>query len=392
MKIVLIGNYDLDRQESMQRFATLLHEHLSQRGISVELIKPRAVLGRFGERWPWLSKWAGYVDKFFLFSLKLRTSYSRCSSASGGLVFHICDHSNSPYVDALPRSRVVATCHDLLAVRSALGEFPENPTARLGRELQRRILKGLERCSHVACVSQATRDDFLRLSGQSGRCAPVVHNGLNYPYRRMEGLEANVHIAKALADAGVIQEGLGVLGEKSFILHVGGNQWYKNRSGVLHIYRRLTGLMPDAPELVIVGKPLTDTHRNWIRSASLTKRVISVPGPDNETLRAFYSRARLLLFPSLAEGFGWPILEAQACGCPVVASQYPPMPEIGGKQESYCNPRNFRGTAAIIRRLLSGNGRAGLGSSEAMRSNRERFTTEAMIQGYVDIYSRVLAN
>ena len=67
--------------------------------------------------------------------------------------------------------------------------------------------------------------------------------------------------------------------------------------------------------------------------------VIPLTNVDNETLRALYSAAELLLFPSLEEGFGWPIVEAQACGCRVVTSQKAPMTEAGGDAAFYLPER-----------------------------------------------------
>ena len=56
---------------------------------------------------------------------------------------------------------------------------------------------------------------------------------------------------------------------------------------------------------------------------------------DARTMQAVYSRARALLFPSLAEGFGWPLVEAQACGCPVITTDEPPMNEVAGDAAHY---------------------------------------------------------
>ena len=179
--------------------------------------------------------------------------------------------------------------------------------------------------------------------------------------------------------------------ERPFILHVGGNQWYKNREGVLHMYRRLVDRLPAAPDLLMAGKPLTEQQAEWISDRGLGNRVISCPGIDNESLRALYSRASLLLFPSLAEGFGWPILEAQACGCPVVTAGRAPMSEIGGSAALYCNPRNFVEGAELMASVLSSSVAWRKQTRENGLENAGRFSTTQMIQSYRNLYQQLLA-
>ena len=392
MKVVLIGNYEPDRQESMQRFADLLFDQLRALGVSVELVKPPVFFGRFQSGSALLNKWLGYLDKYGLFPAQLRRFQPGHGSYERGVIVHICDHSNAPYIRGIRGARTVVTCHDLLAVRSAAGEFPENPTGLFGRKLQRIIVDGLSSSPHVACVSEATRVDLLRLSGLTEQQVTVVPNGLNYPYRPMPTGEATACVRSLLANAGRRTSAASDDNPRSYILHVGGNQWYKNRTGVLHIYRRLLELMPDAPDLVMVGKPLFEPQRTWIEVNGLKNRVISIEGAGNEQLRALYSQAALLLFPSLAEGFGWPILEAQASGCTVVTANRPPMPEVGGSGAHYCNPRNFIESAALLQRVLQAGRRARTETMETDRANVARFSTDAMIRGYLKLYERLLSN
>lgn len=150
--------------------------------------------------------------------------------------------------------------------------------------------------------------------------------------------------------------------------------------------------MPDAPDLVMVGKSLTAIQCEWIAVNGLKDRVIPIQGAGNEALRALYSQAALLLFPSLAEGFGWPILEAQACGCTVVTARRAPMPEVGGAAAHYCNPRNFIESAALLRCVLQSGPQARLEILEKNRANVARFSTDAMIRGYLNLYERMLTN
>jgi glycosyltransferase involved in cell wall biosynthesis len=93
----------------------------------------------------------------------------------------------------------------------------------------------------------------------------------------------------------------------------------------------------------------------------------------------------MLLFPSLDEGFGWPIIEAQACGCPVLTSGRPPMDEVGGAAAVYVNPENPEAAAAAA--ILALNKAADL--REASLQNAARFSSSAMIEGYLSLYEKV---
>ena len=119
----------------MLRFASLLGHELSKRGHSVRLIQPQPLFGKLGRDLSWVQKWFGYVDKFIIFPLQLRRL------KKGFDVVHICDHSNSMYVRQVADLPHVVTCHDLLAIRSALGEIPQNPTSSTGKILQHLFLE-----------------------------------------------------------------------------------------------------------------------------------------------------------------------------------------------------------------------------------------------------------
>ncbi len=368
MRVLLIGNYVNDRQESMQRFADFLADGLRRAGHQVRLLKPPAVVGRLWRSWGGVGKWLGYVDKFGGFPLLLRSAVRHAD------VVHICDHSNAIYVKYLKSVPNLVTCHDLLAVRSALGEFPQHPTRWTGRRLQSLILNGLIEAQHVACVSNATLNDLLRVAGIGGHRVSRVYNSLNYPYSHMEMTEAEVRLRKLCLDP-----------REPFLLHVGGNQWYKNRLGVLHIFAQLRKLvMPDMLKLVMVGKAWTDEMRRFVAGNGLADVTLELTSVADEDLRALYSTATLMLFPSLEEGFGWPIVEAQACRCAVATSNRSPMDEVAGDGAVYVDPENPSLAAATLKAALD----KLPGIREASLRNAARFRS-GMIEGYIALYEKV---
>src|SRR5437588_10398851 len=179
--VLLIGNYPLDRQQSMQRFGTMMLRGLIGSGVAAELIAPRPVFGKFRAAGAFVGKWLGYIDKFILFPRRLRARLREKPS-----VVHICDHSNAMYGGWIACAPVIVTCHDLLAVRGALGEETNCPASATGRSLQRWILNGLRHADAIACASSATEADARRLVGSGDRPSiSVIALGLNYEYAQM---------------------------------------------------------------------------------------------------------------------------------------------------------------------------------------------------------------
>lgn len=370
MKILLIGNYQPDAIKSMDIFAEMLENHLIQLGHKVCVIRPKIWLGKFPLFPNNFRKWLGYIDKLGFFPAQLRLILSWAD------VVHVCDHGNAVYTKYLQNIPHVVTCHDLLPIRSGLGEFPEYRTGWTGKKLQQMIIKGLSRTQKVVCVSEQTKSDVLRLSSLSKSAVSVIYMGLNYPYTPMKTIESQQHL-----------QALGIPQNRKFILHVGANHWYKNRLGVLAIFDQLT-LQLKQPEfhLVMVGQPMTDEMRKFIENHNLTGKVIELVEIAPESLRALYSAATFLLFPSLYEGFGWPIIEAQACGCPVFTTNRPPMNDVGGEAAIYIEPDNPKDTAEKII--------AHLPILETLKSkgliNSQRFNVNKMIDQYVALYQQAI--
>jgi glycosyltransferase involved in cell wall biosynthesis len=363
--VLLIGNYPLDRQQSMQRFATMMLQGLVAAGIPAEIAAPGPVFGKFFGTENFLGKWLAYIDKFVLFPRQLRRRLSQRTA-----VVHICDHSNAMY--ATDKAPVVVTCHDLIAVRSALGEELRCPVSFTGRLLQRWILRSLRRADVVVCVSNATRDDAEQLVSrdQPSPRLELISNGFNYPYRRLPEAEALTRLKNT---SGLTQP---------FVLHVGSNLPRKNRDGVLRIFARTKDKWN--ARLVFAGDVLDSEQLLLAGRLEIRDRIVQIKDASDHLLEALYNCATALLFPSLSEGFGWPVIEAQACGCPVVCSNLAPMPETAGEAGLFRDATDEAGFATDILRL-NNSAERGLWSEKSLR-NAERFSTATMISRYIDIY------
>lgn len=370
--VLLIGNYPPDRQESMHRFALMLLDGLAAAGVPAEMITPTPFFGRLGYAGGFVGKWLAYIDKFILFPRQLR---SRLKDVR---LIHICDHSNAMYAGHAGAVPVVTTCHDLLAVRGALGEQTDCPASVTGKMLQRWILSGLERSNVVCCVSEATLNDARRLVKiREGKPRlEFISLGLNYPYQQISLVEARRRLAgyPALASG------------EPFVLHVGSNLKRKNRQGVLRIFARCQSRWNGL--LVFAGEPLSQPLRDLALQLGILDRVIEVPHATSELLEALYNCATAMLFPSSFEGFGWPIVEANACGCPVISTNRQPMSEVTGNGGMSRAIEDEAGLAADLLSLTNPVERENW-SAKALE-NALRFSAAEMIAKYRALY-RTLA-
>ncbi|MBW4571463.1 MAG: glycosyltransferase family 4 protein [Tolypothrix carrinoi HA7290-LM1] len=369
MKVLLLANYQPDAIQSMDLFASMLEIYLTKLGHQVRVIRPKPWFGTMFKSSPKVfRKWFGYIDKLILFPVQFSQTLPWAD------VVHICDHGNAIYTKYLQNTPHVVTCHDLLAVRCGLGEFPGYQTGWTGKLLQQMMIRGLNQAQKVACVSKQTRSDLIRLSSLHESAITVISVGLNYLYKPMAQADAKQRLAA-----------LGIPLDCRFILHVGANHWYKNRLGVLSIFQALCKLQQPF-YLVMAGKPMTDEMYQFIKTHNLAEKVIELVEVDNENLRSLYSTATALLFPSLQEGFGWPIIEAQACGCPVITSNRQPMNDVGGEAAIYIEPDNPQSAAEKIIYHLD--------TLETLKSkgfiNSQRFTAEKMIDEYVELYQQAI--
>jgi glycosyltransferase involved in cell wall biosynthesis len=369
MKVLLVGNYPFDGSTSMQVWANALHRELVKRGIDAELIVPKPVFGRINPSATGFGKWLGYIDRFLLFPRQLKAAAARAD------VVHICDHGSAMFTSNLRGKPVVVTCHDMLAVRGALGEIPEMRSSLFGRLLQHWIQEGLLRATRVACVSQFTLQDVRRVVNGDGNLCKVL-NGLNYPFRLLDSDEIELRLA-----------GLPKI-QGPFVLHVGSNHARKNRVGVIRVFARAAQQID--LQLVIVGEPLDGRLMKAARELQVESRIVQVVKPEVKTIEALYNRGIALLFPSRYEGFGWPPIEAQACGCPVVASDIPPFVETLGQSAELFPLEDEDGMAKSLTRLATDYEFRERVRRSGLENVRARFQTSRMMDDYLSLYGKLV--
>ena len=352
MNVTLLGNYSHDGHESMVRYAEMVQGLLAAEGHQVRIIRPWPFFGRLRPSGQGIGKWLGYLDKYILFPFTLRRYVRRQKAADpqGTFLIHICDQANALYTRWLQDVPHLVTCHDVMAIQIARGLVPGLTTGRTGRLLQDWILSGLKNAAYVVCDTPETRTDLLALVPELESRSRTLELPLNYPYAPMPVAQARAELSGL--DATFQPE------KDRFLFHVGGNQWYKNREGVILVYAQFCASYPDwlrqhPLKLVLAGKPPTEAMLRLVTEKGLAGNVIFVTAVSNQQLCAFYTLAEALVYPSLKEGFGWPLVEAQACACPVVTSNRPPMHRLAGPAGLLAHPEDPAEFAARLFQIVS---------------------------------------
>ena len=345
----------------MFRYEHLLLSIYRQAG-HVVLIEPPRLVAHLPGMPVIAQKYLAYIDKLLLFPLWLAICTSRYDKV------HIADHGNAYYSFCCSRNKCIVTCHDMLAVRAAFGDSTTHcKPSPIGIWLQRLILAGLKRAGAVVFVSKATMKDYQRLIGiPDGQRQVVIPNALNAPF---------CHDPEAFpltpADASQVPK-------IPYLMMVGSALPRKNRSLAIKLLEFLGTTSPYS--VVFAGASLTEAEQSFRSNHPFGDRIISIERPSHALLNRLYCEAHALLFPSFSEGFGWPLVEAQTCHCPVIASPTTSIPEVAGEGALYAEPTDVAGFASHVRTLEHPAVRACL--IERGIANTRRYTAEVVGEAY----------
>jgi glycosyltransferase involved in cell wall biosynthesis len=268
-------------------------------------------------------------------------------AAAGFDLFHVVDHSYAQLVHQLPPERTVVTCHDLDTFRCLLDPVAE-PRPRLFRLMTARVLEGMRKAARVTCDSAHTRDELLAHGLLPASRVAVVHNGVSRAYTPAPDDEADARAERVL---GPRDDGDGDGDYAPEILHVGSTAPRKRVDVLLRVFERVRREFPRA-RLIRVGGPLNPRQQRLAESLRLGDSLVTLPFLDERVLAAVYRRAALVLQTSEREGFGMPVVEALACGTPVLASDLAVLREVGGDAADYLAVADVEAWAESAARLL----------------------------------------
>jgi glycosyltransferase involved in cell wall biosynthesis len=288
---------------------------------------------------------------------------SRRALAAGCTVLHV----PHPTVVRAGRLPLVVTVHDLQPlIRPRL--FTHWPRAQL-----RASIPVVRRAARVVTHSEATREGVIERLG--------------VPADRVVAAPLGVSAGFGPADPANVLARLGIEGR--YLLSVGALEPRKNLTTTIRAYERVAAAAPDV-RLVVVGP------RGW-RNGEFDSLAAKAPGvqvtgylPDRD-LAALYSGASCFVYPSLGEGFGLPVLEAMACGAPIVASNRTSLPEVVGDAGLLTDAEDEEEVSDAILRILMSDGLSAELSGNALRRAAE-FTWERCAAVTARAYREAMAS
>jgi len=202
----------------------------------------------------------------------------------------------------------------------------------LARQQKRRCIQGADA---VICISETTRQEVQRFFGLDPDSIYVIPVACSNVFRRLDQSDDATHLPTT----------------EPFLLYVGIRAPYKNFEGLIHAYSTWSRRREVA--LVVVGGAWSADERQRLAKLGIQEHVHLLTGVDDEALCRLYNQATAFVYPSLYEGFGIPLLEAMACGCPIVASRIPSTIEVAGECPTYFEPDDMESLLPAFDRAMS---------------------------------------
>jgi glycosyltransferase involved in cell wall biosynthesis len=253
-------------------------------------------------------------------------------------IFHIVDHSEAHITYWLKKTgkAVVVTCHDLINFYSQDNLSNSVRLPLISRSLWIKAIKGMKHADGVITVSNMTAKDTTRILDIQPIDISVIPNAVESTFKPLSQEVINSLRFK-----------YGISSETICLLNIGSNHPRKNISKILEVIDILNqrGL---SIHFWKAGADFSNEQKLFIFNRGLQKHISYLGIPDKSTLVEIYNAADILLAPSLHEGFGITLLEAMACGTPVITSKVSAMPEVVGDAGVLVDPNNPQAIADAV--------------------------------------------
>jgi glycosyltransferase involved in cell wall biosynthesis len=289
---------------------------------------------------------------------------------------HKIDLLHSPHfmLPLVRPCRSVVTIHDVIPLI-----WKEDLGSRIGRVYYRWMVSAAVRLAdRIITDSKFSRDDIVHRLGVDREKIKVVYSGISPDFQQVtDSVELeNVRTRYRI--------------ENDYIVYAGIYKPRKNHAALLRAFRRFLSNEGHA-NLVLVG-PLNEGEQELRRLADelgISKKVIFTGYVNDSELRAIYSAAKVYACPSLYEGFGFTVLEAMACGTPVVCSGETSLPEVAGDAALYADPRSPEEFARALHNVFTN---ASLRATliEKGRKNLQRFNWANTAKETLGVYQEAL--
>lgn len=252
---------------------------------------------------------------------------------------HILEPGYAHIMRSLDPSRTIVTVHDIIPILGWYGSVPGLKYPRRPR-LNEYSFGYLRHARFLMTVSEATKRDLVRFLGCDPDRIVVALNGLFPEFQPMSPparMQARAH--------------LGLPGSPTRLVLITGHQGYKNQETSAKVFQRAVRDDKHNLKLVRLGRQ-TPEWRRIVETLGIEDSVIELPYLPEKDVVALYNAVDVLLFPSWYEGFGWPALQAMACGTPVIASNAGALPEVVGDSGCTRNPADADGLCQDLQSIL----------------------------------------
>ena len=341
-----------------------------------------ALIGLYGERTVGALTWPGspagvHEGQKLAWTMNRRLRLGGTLRRLSPRLFHATEPVGTPRGSRVPR---IVTCHDLLNLVLCREYYP-------GRRIYPHALRLIEAARHHPCrrviaISEYTAGDLMRILRFPAARIDVVPQGVEHDRFRPPATAEEARVASARRDA------LGI-GGVPYLVYVGGADPRKSVGTLISAFVRAA--QPDL-DLVLVGRYCASEEVEVlaaIHAEGNPKSIRRLGFVADESIPAVLSGATALAFPSIYEGFGLPVLEAMASGCPVIAVRATSIGEVAGSAALYVPPRDSAALAAAIREITTD---AALRSDlrSAGLAQAAKYSWRATALGTVDAYARAL--
>ena len=269
----------------------------------------------------------------------------------------------------MKRGKFVVTLHDAKPIL-----FPSKSNRRNWKQMLKDMIapNPLEKIDHVITVSECSRRDLMEQMGIPEDRISVIHQGVD-----LEKFSPSTASSVKRFEF------------TPYVLCVAGTDPTKNVKSLIEAFSKLPPEIRSQHYLVLVG----DVQKNkelqqCVQEHGITERTVFTGVVSDSQLTEFYQHASVFVFPSLYEGFGLPVLEAMACGCPVITSNTSSLPEVVGGAGLLVNPRDREELIEAITKVLTNTALAET-LSKSGREQAENFSWELTARKTADLYERI---
>lgn len=345
INVVLFSRPESYKIMSMDVYSNNLFENIRQSpGFNAQLLKPKdlhiPLVGKYLTMWLY---------------------YQIIAKRQNSDINHILDHSISHLIGSLDPKRTIITCYDLIGLK-----VPESTPFWKRNVLWGNIIRNISKARKIIAVSQCTKKDILKYTSYKSDDIAVIYGGVSAKFRQIEKSKIEGKFKF----------------KKPAILHVGRVNFYKNVEGLI----KAIALSGKEVLLVKVG-PIPKRQLKLLRKLKID--FVQFMDLSEEELIQVYNAVDLLVYPSWHEGFGFPVLEAMACGCPVLCSNAGSLPEVASDAAIMVSPDDISDIAGAIERTMGSQDLKQLLREKGLKQAK-KFSWEETAMETSDVYKKII--